>query len=172
MNKKVRLPLLATTLVLVAGVLALHAAASPPNHANRFEATFSESTASVTNRIADLGVFQLINTGEGTVEGFGAAKMMLATSQDRTVHPCGAGSWTNAGFRRIVVEAGVLIMRGTGDVCQTPSGPVVPNERWTVDGSSSTGVFAGARGRGNGTVDITNRKSTLSGWLKLAQESD
>jgi hypothetical protein len=172
MNKKVRLPLLATSLVLVAGVLALHAAASPPNHANRFEATFSESTASVTNRIADLGVFQLINTGEGTVQGFGAATMVLAVSQDRSVQPCGAGSWTNAGIRRIVVGTGVLILRSVAYVCQTASGPVVPNETWTVDGSSSTGVFAGARGHGNGTVDITNRKSTLSGWLKLAHESD
>ena len=172
MNKKVSLPLLATTLVLVAGVLALHAAASPPNHANRFEATFTENTASVTNRIADLGIFQLINTGEGAVEGFGAATMVLATSQDRSVQPCGAGSWTNAGFRRIVVDAGVLILRGVAYVCQTPSGPVVPSERWTVDGSSSTGVFAGARGHGDGTVNIATRTSTLSGWLKLAHESD
>ena len=170
MNRKVRLPLLASALVLVAGVLALHAAASPPNHANRFEATFDESTASVTNRIADLGIFQLINTGVGTVEGFGAATMVLSVSQDRSVQPCGAGSWTNAGIRRIVLGDGVLVLRGVAFVCQTASGPVVPDEKWTVDGSSSTGAFAGARGRGHGTVDITNRKSKLSGWLKLASD--
>ena len=172
MNRRLRLPLLAAALVLVAGVLALHATAGAPNHANRFDATFTETTASVTNRIADLGVFQLINTGEGAVDGFGAATMVVAMSRDRSVHPCGAGSWANAGFRRIVTEAGVRILRSVGFVCQTASGPVVPDERWTVDGSSSTGVFAGARGHGEGTVDITNRRSTLSGRLKLAHGPD
>src|SRR4029453_11425386 len=66
-----RLSLLAAALVTLASALALQAAAGPPNHANRLEATFNETTVSVTNRIADLGVFQLINTGTGTVEGLG-----------------------------------------------------------------------------------------------------
>jgi hypothetical protein len=170
-KNKLRLPFLATALVILASILALHAAASPPNHANRLEATFSETTVSVTNRIADLGIFQLINTGTGSLEGFGAATMVLAMSQDRSVQPCGPGSWTNAGIRRIVVAEGVLILRSLADVCQTPAGPVAL-ERWTVDGASSTGAFAGARGKGKGTVDITNRASTLSGKLHLARESN
>ena len=66
MTRMLRLPVLAVLLVVLASGVALQAAASPLNHANRFEATFDESTASVTNRIADLGVFQLINTGTGT----------------------------------------------------------------------------------------------------------
>jgi hypothetical protein len=171
MKGKLRLPLLATGLVIVMSVLAMHAAASPPNHANRLEATFSETTASVTNRIADLGIFQLINTGTGTFEGFGAATMVLAMSQDRTVQPCGPGSWTNAGIRRIVVADGVLVLRTVADVCQTSSGPFA-FEHWAVDGASSTGVFAGATGEGDGTVDITNRASTLAGKLHLVGEPD
>ena len=110
-----------------------------------FEARFQESNVSVTNRIADLGLFQLMNTGTGTVEGFGPATMVLAMSQDRSVTPCGPGSWTNAGIRRIVVAAGVLILRANAlrlpDRCRSGR-----DEHWQVDGDSSTGVFAGARG--------------------------
>ena len=93
-----RMALLAAALVTLVSAFALQAAASPPNHANRFEATFAETTVSVTNRIPDLGIFQLINTGTGTVEGLGDATMTLSVTQDRTVNPCGAGSWTNAGY--------------------------------------------------------------------------
>ena len=100
-----RLSLLAAAIVTLASALALQAAAGPPNHANRLEATFAETNVSVTNRIADLGIFQLINTGTGTVDGFGDATVTVSATQDRTVNPCGEGSWTNAGIRRIVLEA-------------------------------------------------------------------
>ena len=163
----VRLPLLAIALVAVAGTFALHAAAGPPNHANRLEASFTESPASITNRIADLQVFQLINTGTGSLEGFGPATMVLGVTQDRSVEPCGPGSWTNAGVRRIVVAAGVLVVRELAYVCQTASGPIATGT-WTVDGASSTGVFAGAHGSGEARVDITTRTSTYTGKLKLA----
>lgn len=148
------------------GAVSAARADEPPNHANRFEATFVETNVSVTNRIADLGVFQLINTGTGTVEGFGAATLVLDVTQDRTVQPCGPGSWTNAGIERISVEAGVLILRAVAYVCQTASGPVA-TERWWVDGASSTGVFANARGSGEGTVLIATSTHTLSGKLNL-----
>jgi len=171
MNYARRLALLTAALVTLASALALQAAASPPHHANRFEARFTETRASTTDRIADLGVMQLINTGAGTVEGFGAATMVVAMSQDRSVQPCGPGSWTNAGTRRIVVASGVLILRSLAYVCQTADGPMV-TETWTVDGPSSTGVFAGARGTGEGTVHIRTATSTLSGRLHLAGEDD
>ncbi|HET9508620.1 MAG TPA: hypothetical protein VFO81_11785, partial [Gaiellaceae bacterium] len=125
MRYAVRLPLAAAVLVVVASAVALGAAAGPENHANRFEATFTETTVSVTNRIADLGVFQLVNTATGTVEGFGAATVTMSVTQDRTVEPCGPGSWTNAGIRRIVLEGGVLVTRALAYVCQTETGPRV-----------------------------------------------
>ena len=43
---------------------------------------------------------------------------------------------------------------------------------WNVDGASSTGVFAGARGSGDESVDLTTGISTLSGKLKLAGADD
>ena len=165
-----RLSLLAAALVTLASALALQAAAGPPNHANRLEATFAENTVSVTNRIADLGIFQLINTGTGTVDGFGDATVTLSATQDRTVHPCGEGSWTNAGIRRIVVDEGVLVLRELVDICQTPSGPIGTGT-WEVDDASSTGIFAGARGSGEARIDVASRTSTLAGSLNLTEGS-
>ena len=167
MKKLISLTFAAAAAAALAGALAIAIRAEPTNHANRLHATFHETNASVTNRIADLGVFDFINTGTGTLDGFGAATMTIGVTQDRSVHPCGTGSWTNAAVRRITVEAGVLVIRELAYVCQTPSGPVASGT-WTVDGASSTGVFADARGSGEGTVDLSTATSTLSGKLKLA----
>jgi hypothetical protein len=166
MTRTLRLLLLAPALVALASGAALNSASGASSDSKRFEAHFQESNVTVTNRIADLGLFQLINTGTGTVERFGPATMVLAMSQDRSVTPCGPGSWTNAGIRRIVVAAGVLVLRNKAFVCQTAAGPVATGT-WQVDGASSTGVFAGARGSGAETVHIPTAQSSLSGKLKL-----
>ena len=123
MKNAFRMPLLVSAVIVLASGLTLHAAAAPPNHANRLEASFTESAASITNRIADLGTFQLINTGSGTVEGFGAATVVVGITQDRSVTPCGPGSWTNAATRRIVLQEGVLVLRELAIRCPTDSGP-------------------------------------------------
>jgi hypothetical protein len=167
MKKAVRVPLLASALILVASLLALHAEAAPQNHANRLEASFTESAASITNRIADLGTFQLINRGTGTLEGFGAATVVVGITQDRSVNPCGPGSWTNAATRRIVLDEGVLVLFESSIACPTATGPVITGN-YTVAGRSSTGIFAGARGSGELTVNVPTSTSTLSGKLKLA----
>jgi hypothetical protein len=167
MNKAIRMPLLVAAAIVLASGLTLHAAAAPPNHANRLEASFTESAASITNRIADLGTFQLINTGSGTVEGFGAATVVVGITQDRSVTPCGPGSWTNAATRRIVLTEGVLVLRELAIRCATDSGPDITGT-YEVDGLSSTGIFAGARGSGEDTVNTVTHTSTLSGKLKLA----
>ena len=153
--------------VVGGGTVSAAQADEPPNHANRLEATFTETTVSVTNRVADLGVFQLINTGTGTVEGFGSATLMLSATQDRSVHPCGGVSSTNAAIRRIVLADGVLVLRELAHICPTPSGPLGTGT-WDVDGASSTGVFAGARGSGDVTIVIPTSTATLSGRLNLA----
>jgi hypothetical protein len=169
MKKARRFSLLVTALVAVASSFALHAAAGAQTNGNRLEATFTESTASVTNRIADLGTLQLINTGSGTVQGFGTATVVVGITQDRSVTPCGPGSWTNAATRRIVLEEGVLVLRELSIACPTPSGPVITG-RYEVDGLSSNGIFTGARGSGELTVNVPTSTATLSGKLKLAGE--
>jgi hypothetical protein len=171
MKNALRLTLVAVALIVLASGLALHAAAGPPNHANRLEATFTETAASITNRIADLQTFQLINTGSGTVEGFGAASVVVGITQDRSVTPCGPGSWTNAATRRIVLDGGVLVLRELSVACPSPSGPVITGS-YEVDGLSSSGIFAGARGRGDLMVMVATSTATLSGKLKLARSKD
>jgi hypothetical protein len=170
-RKGFRVLFVATALTAATAGLALQAAAGPTNHANQLDATFTETNASVTNRIGDLGTFQLINTAAGTVEGFGAATGVVSVTQDRSVHPCGPGSWTNAGLRRIVLDEGVLMLREVAYVCPTASGPVATGT-WDVDGASSTGAFTGARGSGEIAVVIATGTSTLSGRLKLAGSTE
>ena len=132
MNARRLAPLIVALSALASGV-ALNAASGASSDGNRFEATFSETNASITNRIADLGVFQLINTGTGTVEGFGPATMVIGVTQDRSVTPCGPGSWTNAAVRRIALGAGVLVLRELAHVCQTASGPVATGRGRSTD---------------------------------------
>jgi hypothetical protein len=52
-------------------------------------------------------------------------------------------------------------------ICPTASGPLGTGT-WEVDGASSNGVFAGARGSGDVTIVIPTRTATLSGKLNLA----
>jgi hypothetical protein len=171
MKKMFRLALVAGAVAALASALAIAVRAEPANHANRLEASFTEAAQSITNRIVDLGTFQLINTGSGTVEGFGAATIVVGITQDRSVSPCGAGSWTNAATRRIVLDEGVLVLREVGIRCPTESGPDITGT-YEVDGLSSTGIFAGARGTGNFTADTRTHTSALSGKLKLAGSDD
>lgn len=170
MRKVRRFSLLVVAQIALASMLALHAAAGAQTDGNRLDASFTESAASITNRIPDLGTFQLINTGSGTVEGFGRATVVVGITQDRSVTPCGPGSWTNAATRRIVVDGGVLVLRELSIACPTPTGPVITGT-YEVDGLSSNGIFAGARGSGDLTVNVSTSMATLSGKLKLAGEA-
>jgi hypothetical protein len=171
MKKTLRLQLLVVVLISVASAVALQAAARPLGDGNRLEASFSEAPASITNRIADLQIFQLITTGNGTVEGFGAASMVVGVTQDRAVTPCGPGSWTNAATRRITLEGGVLVLRELAYACPTPSGIVISGT-YEVDGLSSRGIFAGARGHGEAIRSLAGGPTTLSGKLHLDRSSD
>jgi hypothetical protein len=53
-------------------------------------------------------------------------------------------------------------------ICQTDSGPIGTGT-WEVDGPSSTGMFAGARGEGDVRIVVATGTSTLTGRLKLAE---
>lgn len=77
-----------------------------------------------------------------------------------------SGQLDHAGIRRIVLGDGVLILHEVAEVCDTEIG-LVARGTWTVDGASSTGVFAGASGSGRDAVYLPARQSTLTGKLKL-----
>jgi hypothetical protein len=171
MKKMIRLALVAGAAAALASALAIAVRAAPTNHANRLDVTFTETAASITNRIADLGVFQLILTASGTLDGFGPVTEVVGVTQDRAVQPCGAGSDSESDTRRIVSGDGTLALREAGIKCPTPTGLVFTGS-YEVDGLSSTGVFAGASGEGSVTVDIATHSATLSGKLKLRGSDD
>jgi hypothetical protein len=167
MKKMIRLTVVVGAAAAIASALAIAVRAEPTNHANRLDVTFTETPASITNRVADLGVFQLILTASGALDGFGPVTEVVSVTQDRAVHPCGSGSDSESATRRIVAGDGTLALREAGIKCPSPSGLVFSGS-YEVDGLSSSGVFAGASGDGNVTVDIATHTATLSGKLKLA----
>jgi hypothetical protein len=94
---------------------------------------------------------------------------------DVAVTPCGPGSSTSTIMRRIVVSAGTLVLKTLAHRCPTATGLLATGE-YQVDGASSTGVFAGASGRGSEKVEIPPAPAasivTISGTLHLAQPGD
>jgi hypothetical protein len=152
-------------------VFVVNAGAERQDRASRFNARFVESTVSVTNRLADLGILQVITSGTGTVEGFGSATVVVSITMDHSVHPCGPGSVSNAATRRIVTSGGTLAIRETAITCPTSTGAAITGT-YKIDGAASTGVFAGANGSGSLKVDPATAVSELSGKLELARGDD
>jgi hypothetical protein len=109
---------------------------------------------------------ELILTGTGTVQGFGAATDVVGVVEDRAASPCGAGGAANSAVTRIVTSGGVLELHESAMLCVPASGPQVTGT-YRVDGQASTGIFAAARGTGHVTVDVTTGQDTLSGTLIL-----
>jgi hypothetical protein len=165
----------AAVAVLFAGALtasaapaqsARSAAGSPAD--SMLNATFTDSAVSVT---PGQGMVELILTGTGTVQGFGAATDVVGVVEDFAASPCGAGGASNSAQTRIVVHGGVLELHEAAMNCVTASGPQVTGT-YRVDGQASTGIFAGARGTGHVTVDVTTGQDTLSGTLILREPPD
>jgi len=129
----------------------------------RLEATFTDSAGPVTH---GQGMVELILTGTGTVQGFGAATDVVGVVEDFAASPCGPGGASNSAQARIVLPGGVLELHEAAMNCVTASGPQVTGT-YRVDGQASTGIFAGARGTGHVTVDVTTGQDTLSGTLIL-----
>jgi hypothetical protein len=174
MRAALRISLIGVATVLVSGGIV--GAAAEPDRGNRLEATFTETRLAVQDRAADLGIRQVISRGIGTVDGFGAATEISAVSIDLAATPCGPGSSTSTILRRIVVSEGTLVLKTLAHRCPIPTGILATGE-YQVDGASSTGVFAGAWGRGGEKVDVAPPPSgaimvTISGKLHLAETGD
>ena len=155
---------LAVSAVMTAGVAAGLQASAQASTNGRLQATFTDSAVSVT---PNLGMVELILSGTGTVEGFGAATSVTGVVEDRAVSPCGAGGASDSALRRIVMNGGVLVLHVSAMLCMTASGPQVTGT-YQVDGQASTGIFAEARGTGDTTADVATGRATLSGTLILA----
>ncbi len=155
---------LSASAIVAAGVVAgLQVGAQASTDGNRLEATFTTSLVSIQ---ANVGMVELILSGQGTVEGFGAATEVVGLIEDRTVTPCGAGSYSDTAARRVILTGGVLILHESGMTCMTGSG-LQARATYQVDPLASTGIFAGAIGTGDVTVDVASSTETLSGMLIL-----
>jgi hypothetical protein len=141
-------------------------AVGSPAH-SMLNATFTTSAVSVT---PNLGMVELLLTGTGTVQGFGAATEVVGVIQDFAVSPCGAGGASDSAQRRMVMTGGVLVLHEAGMTCITASG-LQAHATYRVDGQASTGIFAGARGTGHVTVNVTTHRETLSGTLILIPQA-
>ncbi len=142
-----------------------------PAAAARLEATFTEGPplSRTPDCAAEPKICQVVLAGNGSVIGFGDATEIAGVSQDRAVAPCGPGSDSEVYTRRIQTSSGVLALRARGVKCATTDGFRV-TARYQIDGAASSGVFAGARGRGTDTVRLApgrRGRVTLSGQLKL-----
>ena len=160
----------AAVAVLFAG--ALTASAAPAQSArgafgspadSMLHATFTDSAVSVT---PGQGMVELILTGTGTVQGYGAATDVVGVVEDFAASPCGPGGASNSAQTRIAVHGGVLELHEAAMNCVTASGSQVTGT-YHVDGRASTGIFAGARGTGHVNVDVATGQDTLSGTLIL-----
>ena len=92
---------------------------------------------------------------------------MLSATQDRSVHPCGPTSSTNAAIRRIVLADGVLVLRELVHICPTDLRPLGTGT-WEVDGASSTGIFCRRAREWRRHDRHSNEHGDASGKLNLA----
>ena len=159
---------MATAAMLVASALPAAATVANDPSNGKLQATFTTSAVSVS---PNLGTVELLLTGTGAVQGFGAATEVVGVIQDFTVSPCGAGGAADSAQRRVVLKGGVLVMHEAGMTCVTASGPQA-NATYRIDGKASTGIFAGAHGTGHVTVNVTTHTETLSGTLILIPPGD
>jgi hypothetical protein len=162
--RKLMISLAASAAVMAGMAATLQASAQASTRDDgSLEATFTSTPVSVT---PNLGMVDLIVSGTGTVEGFGAATQVVGVVEDRTASPCGAGGAADSAERRIVMQGGTLELHEVGNLCITASGPRITGT-YRVDGQASTGIFAGARGAGNVAVDPATGHDTVSGTLIL-----
>lgn len=172
MKRALQLLLPLGALMAAAAVLVLQASAGVASDGNRLEATFNPNQF-VSSTNGD-GIVEVIVSGVGTVNGFGAATDVVGLVQDHAVTPCGAGSYTDTASRRISLAGGLLILHEAGETCQN-NGTLEATATYSVDGQASTGIFAGAEGTGSVTVTgigTSSQTETLSGKLKLANTTD
>lgn len=160
---KVRLAFAAT---VVAGALAATSALGAPAQARTLRAHFQEGPVAPVTCDDPRGICQAILTGTGRVTGFGAATEVTGLTQDRGVSPCGATSDSEAYTRRIAVAGSILALRASGIKCPLTRGFEV-RARFVVDGRSSTGRFAGARGSGIDTVRLPAGEVRIRGRIRL-----
>jgi len=119
--------------------------------------------------VCQSGICAIHNSGTGRVTPFGRVTFTTAITADGNQAPCGTNSqWVNRIIRTLHTNQGVLVLHEAGLQCPQPAvGPRV-DAVWTVDGADSTGIFAGAQGRGYDTAYPTLDLAAPHGTITVA----
>jgi hypothetical protein len=120
--------------------------------------------------VCQVGICAINNSGTGRLTPFGRVAFTTVIVADGTEPPCGTSSqWVNRIIRTMYTSQGVLVLHEAGLQCPEPGvGPRV-SAVWTVDGADSTGIFAGAQGRGYDTAYPTQFTAAPQGTITLAR---
>ena len=120
--------------------------------------------------VCHAGICTIRNSGTGRLTPFGRVTLTTAITADGNQPPCGSTSqWVNRIVRTIHTSQGILVLHEAGPQCPQPGvGPRV-DAVWSVDGTDSTGIFAGAQGRGYDTAYPTRDTAAPQGTISLAR---
>ncbi len=146
----------------------VRAALANPTHGPTLKLDAQLMVASTTEHC--LGAVCTINNhGNGQMTHFGKVAFTTVITADGNQPPCGASSqWVNRIVRTIHTKKGDLVLDEAGLQCPQPGvGPRV-DAVWAVDGADSTGLFAGASGRGSDLAYPTRNTATPRGTITLA----
>jgi len=120
--------------------------------------------------VCQAGICAIHNSGTGRLTPFGRVTFTTAVTADGNQAPCGTSSqWVNRIVRTINTTKGILVLHEAGLQCPQPTvGPRV-DAVWTVDGTDSTGIFAGSSGRGYDTAYPVQDTAAPHGTISLAR---
>lgn len=116
------------------------------------------------------GICTITNSGTGRMTHYGNVTFTTSITADDNQPPCGTNSqWVNRIVRTIDTTEGELVLHEAGLQCPEPGvGPKVVSV-WAVDGTDSTGAFAGATGHGSDTAYPVGDTAAPTGTITLAK---
>jgi len=161
------IPLLGLGLVAIPAVAAVGSQAAPHTVQIRAKLTVTHTAPPVCKA----GVCIIRNHGTGTLSPYGAVTFTTVITADGNRPPCGATSqWVNRIARTITTHKGKLVLHEAGLQCPLHGiGPQV-KAVWATDGAHSTGLFAGASGRGSDTAYPAQGTAAPHGTITLASQ--
>jgi hypothetical protein len=165
----------ARTLTSIAGVALAAVAtgatqlADGATHARTLRVSAQLNVTNSPPPVCQSDICAIHNSGTGRMTPFGQVTFTTVIVADGNQAPCGAGSqWVNRIIRTLRTSQGVLVLHEAGLQCPGPGvGPRV-DAVWTVDGAVSTGIFAGAHGRGYDTAYPAQDTAAPHGTITLA----
>lgn len=163
-------------LALAASALGATQLAAAATHARTLQLSAQLKVTSTVNGLGgapqscSARICRIENRGTGRVTHFGNVTFTSVITADDNQPPCGTGSqWVDRIVRTIHTTKGILVLHEAGLQCPQPGvGPRV-DAVWTVDGTDSTGIFAGSSGRGTDLAYPTRDTATPQGTISLAR---